>query len=305
MTLPFRHRSPGRSPVFDGDFPDDGQSATEVLERIRPASWDGTTITFGGASAVGVWPCSQVYQRRALSPRSGRPSRRPDWRTVPGPPARLRAVPEPGETRSPASWPADGRTCSRSAAPPRRRRRHRHPLRRRPPRIGRGHADALRPCRRRRMAPRRPRPARPARSCQAVPRIPHPLPGHLAPPGGAAPLDAGQAGDDTLGRPSRRSTAGASPEHDLVRDVARRRPPPRQARGRCAMTGPEHYRQAERLFGDHAAGGSAPPITDMAGTPRCTPRSRSPRRASTAPPCAGKTATNGTAPWDASRTTRR
>jgi hypothetical protein len=56
VTFPrFRqHRSPGgRAPVFDGDFPGGDRDITEVLDR---ADWDGTTITFGGASGIGLGP---------------------------------------------------------------------------------------------------------------------------------------------------------------------------------------------------------------------------------------------------------
>jgi hypothetical protein len=56
----FRRRSQaGREPAFDGDF-GGSDDATEHLHAIRPATWDGTTITFGGASGAGL-PPGQVY----------------------------------------------------------------------------------------------------------------------------------------------------------------------------------------------------------------------------------------------------
>lgn len=53
MTLPFRgHRSRNsRRPVFDGDFPDDSESVTETLNRVRVPDWDATGIPFLGTSA--------------------------------------------------------------------------------------------------------------------------------------------------------------------------------------------------------------------------------------------------------------
>ena len=63
--------------MLDGDFPDGDRDITETLNAIRPASWDGTTITFGGASAVGL-PPDQVYRqagpaRRAPAGQRARP----------------------------------------------------------------------------------------------------------------------------------------------------------------------------------------------------------------------------------------
>jgi hypothetical protein len=65
VTFPrFRRRShrsqAGRRPVLDGDFPDDGQDVTELLEKAGPAGQDGTTIAFGGASGAGLDP-ADVY----------------------------------------------------------------------------------------------------------------------------------------------------------------------------------------------------------------------------------------------------
>ena len=133
MTLPRsrRHRSAdGRRPVLDGDFPDGDRDITETLQAVRPASWDGTTITFGGASAVGL-PPHQVYQdagtaaalRQAIeltamaergpgptpakldgctcTPPSASGAHKPPcpWsmQQAGAPPARLRALPPPGQ----------------------------------------------------------------------------------------------------------------------------------------------------------------------------------------------------------------
>ena len=53
-------RSRERQLALAGGFPDDGESITEILERVRPADWDGTTIPFAGASDTGL-PPDQVY----------------------------------------------------------------------------------------------------------------------------------------------------------------------------------------------------------------------------------------------------
>lgn len=56
MTLPFRRRSRprGRAQLaLTGDFSDTGESVTEILERVRPADYDGTTV-FTGASVAGL-----------------------------------------------------------------------------------------------------------------------------------------------------------------------------------------------------------------------------------------------------------
>ena len=76
--LRFRRR---HRPVIDGDFDDDGESVTEILDRTRPADWDGTTITFGGASVGAMDPASaypppapiivEAVRLRALPPASG------------------------------------------------------------------------------------------------------------------------------------------------------------------------------------------------------------------------------------------
>jgi len=40
-------------PEFRGDFPDTGESVTDILDRVRPADYDGTTVIFAGASEPG------------------------------------------------------------------------------------------------------------------------------------------------------------------------------------------------------------------------------------------------------------
>jgi hypothetical protein len=91
-------------PVPDGDFPGD-EAVTETIGRIP--DWDGTTITFGGASGTGqpggayphghftgigdktAWhPAPGYEERRGITPAPGRPE------TVP--------VPPPGPPRRPA-----------------------------------------------------------------------------------------------------------------------------------------------------------------------------------------------------------
>ena len=57
MNLPFRRRSRPRGAArlaLTGDIPDTGESVTEILERVRPADYDGTTVIFGGASDAGL-----------------------------------------------------------------------------------------------------------------------------------------------------------------------------------------------------------------------------------------------------------
>jgi hypothetical protein len=57
MNLPRRRRSrpKGRARLaLAGDFPDTGESVTEILDRVRPADYDGSTVIFGGASDAGL-----------------------------------------------------------------------------------------------------------------------------------------------------------------------------------------------------------------------------------------------------------
>jgi len=40
-------------PEFRDDFPDTGESVTDILDRVRPADYDGSTVIFAGASEPG------------------------------------------------------------------------------------------------------------------------------------------------------------------------------------------------------------------------------------------------------------
>lgn len=63
MTLPRRRRRSGRRLgrlTLAGDFPGNAQDITEELSRIPAATWDGTSITFGGASGAGL-PDDGIY----------------------------------------------------------------------------------------------------------------------------------------------------------------------------------------------------------------------------------------------------
>ena len=59
MTLPRRRRSrpKGRARLaLAGDFPDTGETVTEILDRVKPASYDGRTWRWGGANNIGLMP---------------------------------------------------------------------------------------------------------------------------------------------------------------------------------------------------------------------------------------------------------
>ena len=63
MTLPRRrrHRPRGRARLaLTGDFPDTGESVTEVLHHVRPPDYDGRTYQFTGASGPGL-PAGGIY----------------------------------------------------------------------------------------------------------------------------------------------------------------------------------------------------------------------------------------------------
>ena len=56
MSLPFRRRSRPKGAAgltLVGDFPDTGESVTDILDRVRPADYDGSTVIFAGASEPG------------------------------------------------------------------------------------------------------------------------------------------------------------------------------------------------------------------------------------------------------------
>jgi hypothetical protein len=57
MNLPFRRRSRPRGAAqlaLVGDFPDTGESVTDILDRVKPADYDGSTVIFEGASDAGL-----------------------------------------------------------------------------------------------------------------------------------------------------------------------------------------------------------------------------------------------------------
>ena len=83
MKLPRRRSSSPRGAArlaLAGDIPDTGESVTEILERVRPAEWDGTTIEFTGASDAGLQPSEQaetgiLYIDNTPPPRTEQPVR--------------------------------------------------------------------------------------------------------------------------------------------------------------------------------------------------------------------------------------
>jgi rubredoxin len=104
MKLPRRRSSRPRgrarlAPV--GDFPDTGESVTDILERARPASYDGTTITFGGASNAGLPDTAPLAHHLAALPGY-------EDADIPEPVARLRAEPRyrPPQQPPPAGYAA-------------------------------------------------------------------------------------------------------------------------------------------------------------------------------------------------------
>jgi hypothetical protein len=63
VKLPSRRRSRPRGRArlaLAGDIPDDDQTVTELIRAAQPDDWDGTTITFSGASSAGLHP-SAIY----------------------------------------------------------------------------------------------------------------------------------------------------------------------------------------------------------------------------------------------------
>jgi hypothetical protein len=85
MKLPRRRsgRPRGRARLaLAGDFPDTGETVTEILDRARPADYDGTTVIFEGASDAGLMD-HDVYLHEPY----------PDPAPPAEPAARLRAQP--------------------------------------------------------------------------------------------------------------------------------------------------------------------------------------------------------------------
>src|SRR6266704_1256992 len=75
MNLPFRRRSRPRGTArlaLAGDFPGTGESVTEILDRVRPAGYDGTTIEVSGASGAGL-PPGAIYGPAPAGPAAGPP----------------------------------------------------------------------------------------------------------------------------------------------------------------------------------------------------------------------------------------
>lgn len=78
MKLPSRRRSRPRGAArlaLTGDFPGTGESVTEILDRVRPAGYDGTTVIFDGASDAGLQPYEQaetgiLYEDAEPAPRT-------------------------------------------------------------------------------------------------------------------------------------------------------------------------------------------------------------------------------------------
>ena len=60
MTLPFRRRRHPRGRALAGGFPDTGETSAEILDRVRPATYNATATRFSGASGAGLHP-DQVY----------------------------------------------------------------------------------------------------------------------------------------------------------------------------------------------------------------------------------------------------
>ena len=54
MTFPFSRRRRERQLALAGDFPDTGETVTEIIERVRPASYDARAYTWQGASGTGL-----------------------------------------------------------------------------------------------------------------------------------------------------------------------------------------------------------------------------------------------------------
>ena len=105
MTHPrFLRRRRERKLALAGDFPDSGETVTEILDRVRPASYDDRTYTWQGASGTGlpegVTPVAIKRYGQDTEPiaRLRARSQRPD--TFPAlPPAGPR--PEPGSAPNP------------------------------------------------------------------------------------------------------------------------------------------------------------------------------------------------------------
>ena len=100
MNLPRRRRSrpKGRARLaLAGDFPDTGESVTEILDRVRPAGYDGRTY-WGGGLPEGITVVAVKQAGQDTEPLGWHRSQ-PRYR----PPAP--AAPEPPAPRPPAIFP--------------------------------------------------------------------------------------------------------------------------------------------------------------------------------------------------------
>jgi hypothetical protein len=74
MTLPFRRRSRPRGPArlaLAGDFPDTGESVTEILERVRPAGYDGRTYELDAPVLHDTEPLARLRAEPRYQPAAG------------------------------------------------------------------------------------------------------------------------------------------------------------------------------------------------------------------------------------------
>jgi hypothetical protein len=112
----FRRRSRERKLALAGDFPDTGETVTELIAKVEPPSYD-STIPFGGASA-GTMPPAEAH--REAGPKQA------IWMTSPDTqPLRLRAQPPQPQPRYAPPGPRDTGPMpklSRFAARPRPQR---------------------------------------------------------------------------------------------------------------------------------------------------------------------------------------
>jgi hypothetical protein len=112
VTLPFPRRRTSRPRgraqlALTGDFPDDRDIA-DTLAAVGPPDWDGTTITFGGASGTGLDPAA-VYSAPAPLAIAPPPKEEAETSELYNKRAR-RVVGPPADGAAPFTWlRADGR----------------------------------------------------------------------------------------------------------------------------------------------------------------------------------------------------
>jgi hypothetical protein len=79
-----RHRSKtGRRLALTGDFPDTGETVTEILQRVQPPAYDGTTVIFEGASDTGL-PDPAADYRKAIALANAEADPVQAWRQMSG-----------------------------------------------------------------------------------------------------------------------------------------------------------------------------------------------------------------------------